>query len=268
MSSPLITSKRSLKTLSCILLIFLAGCQTIQAFVPSPTPTLTPLPTQTSTVTATQTDTATPSATATTTPTVTETPTITLTPTITQTPTLTLTPTYALPEGLVKEQANCRYGPGKAYLYADGLYTDDHGIIGGRNFSTWLYFKPDHLGWYCWVAASEVNVTFGNPMELIVQQPRLPHSTLYKSPKNVRASRNGDAVEVSWDKVNMTQDDDRGYMIEANVCQSGAFIPVAVASMKTHIEIKDQPGCKSKSNGRLYTVEKHGYTDPVTIPWP
>jgi hypothetical protein len=29
----------------------------------------------------------------------------------------------------------------------------------------------------------------------------------------------------------------------------------------------DQPGCSQPSGGKLYTVEKHGYTDPVDIRW-
>jgi hypothetical protein len=91
---------------------------------------------------------------------------------------------------------------------------------------------------------------------------------LYKSPKNIRATRDGDTVSITWDTVHMTEDDDRGYLVEANVCQNGGFIPVAYASMDNHVEIKDGKGCKSKSNGRLYTVEKHGYTDPVKINWP
>ncbi|HVN54266.1 MAG TPA: hypothetical protein VMT46_08045 [Anaerolineaceae bacterium] len=259
------------KKSACILVIVIAvvsGCQSTLAFVPSATP-LPSVSTPTSTVTLTPSFTPAPSSTFTLTPTVTETPTITLTPTITETPTITPSPTFALPEGLVKEQSNCRYGPGKAYLYSAGLYTGDHGKIGGRNYSgAWLYFRPDTVGRYCWVAASQVNVTSGNVMALPVQPIRLPHSVLYKSPNNIRATRKGDKVTVTWDAVWMTEDDNRGYMIEANVCQDGAYFPIAIASMEPKIEIRDQKGCNSKSNGRLYTVEKHGYTDPVNIPWP
>jgi hypothetical protein len=41
-----------------------------------------------------------------------------------------------------------------------------------------------------------------------------------------------------------------------------------VATMDTFYEFTDETGCAERSNGLLYTVEKHGYTDPVTIPWP
>jgi hypothetical protein len=36
----------------------------------------------------------------------------------------------------------------------------------------------------------------------------------------------------------------------------------------TSYTFDDEDDCSNDSNGRLYAVEKHGYTDPVTIPWP
>ena len=99
-------------------------------------------------------------------------------------------------------------------------------------------------------------------------QIRLPHSTLYGPPDNVQAERDGDQVTVTWDRVWMTEDDDRGYLIEASVCQDGARIPVAVHTDDNSYVLTDEGGCAGSSSGLLYTVEKHGYTDPVTIPWP
>lgn len=101
-----------------------------------------------------------------------------------------------------------------------------------------------------------------------VVHTRLPHSTLYGPPLNVHAERDGDQVIISWDKVWMTKDDDRGYLIEATVCQNGARIPLAFHTNDTSIAIQDEASCSKESSGKLYTVEKHGYTDPVDIPWP
>jgi len=84
----------------------------------------------------------------------------------------------------------------------------------------------------------------------------------------VVAVRTGDSVRVSWDRVNMTEDDDRGYMIEAYVCQDERYIFVVVSTYDLFYEFADGPGCAQPSSGLLYTVEKHGYTDPVPIPWP
>lgn len=242
---------------------------------PSLTPTLTSTPTQTSTSTPTSsptitlTPTATHTSTATRTPTVTSTPTQTVTPSVTPTPTATLTPTYSFPQVTVLKQANCRYGPGTAYLYSHGLYPGDHAEVHGRtNSGTWLWIKPDNLNRHCWMAASVAEVK-GDVFTVVVVQRELPFATeLYDPPSNVQAVRDGDKVRVTWNKVNMTEDDDRGYLIEATVCQDGHLIFMAVATYDTFYEFTDETGCSSDSNGLLYTVEKHGYTEPVKIPWP
>lgn len=73
---------------------------------------------------------------------------------------------------------------------------------------------------------------------------------------------------VTWDAVWMTDDDYRGYLIEATLCQNGNLISVAVQTDRPRYKFNDELNCSGESGGRLYTVEKHGYTDPVTIPWP
>ena len=89
-----------------------------------------------------------------------------------------------------------------------------------------------------------------------------------------QAVRNGDEVTVTWDEVYMTTDDDRGYFLDVWVCQSGNYVWMPVGEQvlldqyHTAYTFKDQPGCSQPSGGKLYTVEKHGYTDPVDIPWP
>ena len=165
-------------------------------------------------------------------------------------------------------QANCRYGPGTAYLYAHGLYTADTGTVWGRSASgSWLYVNPDGINYGCWVAPSVVDV-IGDVMTLRVEPVRLPHSTLYGPPPWVKTVRDGNKVTVNWGRVAMTEDDDRGYMIEAYVCQNGNLVWMAVQTNDTTYTFTDETTCKQKSNGLLYTVEKHGYTDPIKIPWP
>ncbi len=165
-------------------------------------------------------------------------------------------------------QANCRYGPGTAYLYAAGLYTGDTGTVWGRSaYGSWLYVNPDGINYGCWVSTSVIEVT-GDVMTLRIEPVHLPHSTLYGPPPWVNAVREGNKVIVSWGKVAMTEDDDRGYMFEANVCQNGVQIWLAVHTDQTTYTFTDDTNCKERSNGILYTVEKHGYTDPIKIPWP
>lgn len=240
----------------------LTGCGTGLPFLSTSTPTVTQTPNPTATATYTPTPTITPS------PTFTFTPTITSTPTITLTPSITPTPTFEFPDANVLMQANCRYGPGTAYLYAHGLYEGDHALVHGRTYNgTWLWVQPDDLTWHCWVSASVVEVE-GDINTVVVVQRQLPKSTLYGPPKSVKAVRNGDEVTVTWNAVWMTEDDDRGYLIEADVCQNGHLIDVAVATNGTSYTFLDEENCDRRSSGALFTVEKHGYTDPVTIPWP
>jgi len=165
-------------------------------------------------------------------------------------------------------QAFCRYGPGKAYLYSHGLYPGDKVEIHGRSTSSaWLWVKPDNLDRHCWTAASVLDVT-GEVSSLPVAQTRLPHSTLYGPPEDVHAVRDGNQVVVTWNRVWMTDDDRRGYLIEATVCQNGYLVWVAVHTEEPSYEFVDEQTCSGVSSAMLYAVEKHGYTDPVEIAWP
>ena len=245
----------------------LAGCSAVPiAFLARSTPT----PTATATITATPTATLTltPTPTATVTPTFTLTPTVTLTPTITPTPTITATPTFDFPEVTVSEQAHCRYGPSSAYLHAADLYTSDHGLLWNRNFDgTWLWVRFDKLHYACWVSASVVQVE-GDVFSVVVTHTRLPHSELYGPPGNVQATRDGNQVTVTWEGIWMTDDDYRGYFIEATVCLGNYEVDVFAHTDDTSYTFTDETTCDGESGGRLYAVEKHGYTDPVSIRWP
>jgi len=221
-----------------------------EGFRPSSTPISTDTPVPTASHTATRKPSKTPI------------------PTTTPTPTITLTPTFEFPDVIVQMQANCRYGPGTAYLYSSGMYKGDHAEIHGRNYSgSWLWIKPEDLERHCWISASVVAIQ-GDIFTVKVVRSKLPHATLYGPPQDVSAVRDGDRVIVSWDRVWMTKDDDRGYLIEATVCQNGSLLMIAVHTDDTSYEFTDESGCSGDSGGLLYTVEKHGYTDPVEIAWP
>jgi hypothetical protein len=99
-------------------------------------------------------------------------------------------------------------------------------------------------------------------------RPVLPRTTFAGPSENVNAERVGDMVTVSWSPVDLTVDKARGYLIEAQVCQDGQYISIAVQTDDTFYEFTDEVNCASSSSGRLYTAEKHGYSDPVAIPWP
>jgi hypothetical protein len=117
------------------------------------------------------------------------------------------------------------------------------------------------------VAASVTEID-GDVFSVSAYFPPLPKSTLYGPPQKVITSRDGDQVVVSWERVWMTEDDDRGYLIEARLCQNGYLFDIAVHTNGTSYTFTDQTSCEGESKGKLYTVEKHGYSDPVQIPWP
>jgi len=259
------TQKKHISRLPTILLILGISYQ-LQSCAATIVP---PTPTMTSTGIPTKTETPTMTSTVTLTPTNTPTPTDTLTPTITSTPTITLTPTFDFPDGVVLEQANCRYGPATAYLFAAGLYTNDKVEIWGRTSSgTWLWVKPEKIKYQCWVAASMLEIT-GDVFTLWVQPVKLPHSTLYGPVQHTYGTRQGNQVTIAWEPIWRTEDDDRGYLIEANLCQGGSLTWLAVQTNTNTYTFTDEPGCSTPSSALLYVVEKHGYTDPIQVlPWP
>jgi hypothetical protein len=237
----------------------------------APTPTATATSTATSTSTATQTPIPTPTVTPTPTSsaTVTWTPTSNLTPTILQTPSRTPTPT-ATPElrGHVLEQSNCRYGPGEAYLYEWGLYPDNVVTVLGRNLDgSWVYVHPWYFVWNCWVNTSLLKLN-GDVFSVQQRTTMLPLSDLYKPPTGAHANRSGSEVTISWNEVYMTEDDNRGYLIEARLCQSGQQVVTAVNPWVPLAVLHDEPGCSQPSSARLFTAEKHGYSQGVPVPWP
>jgi hypothetical protein len=200
-------------------------------------------------------------------------PTQTFTPTITPTPTITATPTFTFPSVTVNKQAHCRYGPSVAYLHAADLYPGEVGTVRARYiYSNWLYVKFDKLKYFCWVAPSVVDVV-GDVKTVGYKELNLQSigSNMYGPPKGVTAVRNGNEVIINWEQVEMTKDDDRGYLLELFVCQKGNLIWWTDSypdQYKTSYEVRDEPGCNTQSSGKLYTVEKHGFSDPVEIPWP
>lgn len=200
-------------------------------------------------------------------------PTETLTPTLTFTPTVSATPTYAFPTVTVNKQAHCRYGPSVAYLHAADLYPGDAGTVRGRYlYSNWLYIKFDKLDYFCWVAPSVVDVA-GDVSLIAYKELNLQSigSNMYGPPTGVTAVRAGNEVLITWNQVNMTADDDRGYLLELFVCQNGNYLWWTYSyadQFTTSYEVRDEAGCPLPSSGKLYTVEKHGFSNPAIIPWP
>ena len=255
-----------MKIYQIILLIFLF----VSACAPSTEKQVTPtLPPNTATEVLTETPVSTPTLTETLTSTVTFTPTIELSPTAAQ----TMTPTFDFPTVTVNKQAHCRYGPSVAYLHAADLYPGDTGSVRGRYiYSNWLYIKFDKLDYFCWVAPSVVDVV-GDISTVAFKDLNLQSigSNQYGPPGGVTAVRDGNQVTISWNQVKMTKDKDRGYLLELFVCQDTIFkwwTDSYPDQYSTSYTVKDEAGCAQPSSGKLYTVEKHGFSEPAVIPWP
>lgn len=258
--------------LSILLVLWLYACSPAPAALPTPSPTPAPTLTPTFTLTPSATPTETP------TPTPTFTPTPTLSPTPTPTPTVTPTPTFALPRVTVKMQAHCRFGPSTAIMHYADLNIGDEGTVWYRNpAGTWLKVKFDKLRAECWVATSTLTV-HGDISNIWVQRledwyPSWGANDLYAPPAWAMATREGDQVTITWAMVDMTDDDDRGYLVWMYRCENGNYILDLRAmpnDTSTSLTVIDQAGCPYPSGGKVFTVEKHGYvTPPTTInPWP
>ena len=229
----------------------------------------TPLPVRSPTAPPTPSTPPVSSATASPSPTITPSPTPAYT--VTETPTVTLTPTYAILRGEVLEQANCRYGPGYVYLYKYGLYPGNTLEVFGRNDQgTWLLVRAIGGTNPCWVRAMLMEVR-GDILNLAPTTIPLPQSPYYGPLSGVTAQREGFTVIISWDALYLRAGDDSEwfpYLVEAWLCQDGVLVFTPIGSYETFVTVQDEAGCAEPSHGRVYGVEKHGYTPWVEVPWP
>jgi hypothetical protein len=214
---------------------------------------------------------------------ITNTPLPTSTPSITPTPTKyripSATPTYTPPQIFILVDTACYYGPSTAYLLKYGLFTLNSMTVMGRNpDGDWLNIKSqnDPLWNACWIRTDQVKFNTGDIKNVPIVWMTYPWSILYEPPSAVSANRVGNEVTVFWQPVYMTEDDYRGYLIEAWVCQGGKQVFRVIGHVTSYAgntdmmaeKVTDEPGCDVPSSARLYGVEKHGYTSYRQIPWP
>jgi hypothetical protein len=168
-------------------------------------------------------------------------------------------------------RSNCRYGPGAPYLYKYGLVAGSNlEIIGRNDLGTWILVRAIGGNNPCWVKASLMKIK-GDVMAVAPTYIPLPPSPYYRPLKGVSARRDGEEVTVFWSPLQLRAGDDSGqypYLIEAWVCIAGQLTFTPVGTYDFAVAIRDESGCAEPSHGRIYGVEKHGYTRPVEIPWP
>jgi hypothetical protein len=256
--------------------------------VPVPSPTFTPTLALTATLepsatsTAASTETSAPTETATVTPTLTE----TLTPTFTPSP----VPTYLTLTGAPLRQIACNYGPGDIYLYQEAMNPSYKMQVFGKALihyrgkeQTWLYTQAEGFKLKCFVNAADVQLTGGGLEDLKIVYPgevKLPPSSLWPAPQNVKAERQGDKVIIAWDFYDLPggereryDENKPRYLLELWLCKDGElqFTPTGswdLTKPRSTLMVTDESGCSEPSHGVIYLAEKHGYEGPVTIPWP
>jgi hypothetical protein len=270
----------------------LAGAGTAASRALSPIPV--PIPTATATLTAVLEPslTFTAAATQSSIPTGTQAATATMTPTETLTPTTSPSPvpTYLTLRGVPLRTIACNYGPGDIYLYQETMnprYQMDvlgKALIHSREKEqTWLYTQADGFQLKCFVNAADVELLGGTLEDLKTVYPgevKLPPSSLWPEPQNVKATRQGNQVYITWDFYDLPggelerQDEKKPrYLLELWLCKDGElqFTPTGswdLTKPRSTVRVTDEAGCSEPSHGVIYLAEKHGYEGPVEIPWP
>lgn len=167
-----------------------------------------------------------------------------------------------------KNRPTAATGQAVAYLYRWGLYEGDTATVEGRNWNgTWYWIKPFNLDSHCW-ASEIVFKERVDAMALPYIEPRLPKTTFAGPPSNVQAVRNGNQVTITWVSVTLSDDKRRGNMLEVTQCIDGNLIFQPYQTDGSEITLRDDQTCEQPSGALLYTAEKHGYSDPVQVPWP
>lgn len=182
-----------------------------------------------------------------------------------------MTPTYTVLRGKVVVRANCRYGPGAAYLYYVGLRVGTTMEVIGRNdLGTWVLIQGVGDDRSCWIKTSLMEID-GDVMAVAPTYKPLPLSPYYRPPTGAFATRDGDEVTLHWHGFRLRPGDETAsapFLVEAWVCVDGEIYFTAAGVEGTSLILTDEAGCHEPSRALLYIVEKHGYTQGVEITIP
>jgi hypothetical protein len=225
------------------------------SLVPSHTPTITKTPEPTVTLPPTQTD--------------------TFTPTITPTASTTPEPTYTVIRGVInQEHVNCYYGPSKAYLYKYGLLKGNRlDIIGYLPDTSYIEVQAIGGDNPCWMNLEFMDIQ-GDINTVKPVDPltiKIPWSPYYPGLAFAKAERSGNEITITWSPLKLRAGDDseqESYLLETWVCRNGKLTFVPIGAYQNQVKVMDEPGCNEPSHGRVYGVEKHGYTKYLMFDWP
>ena len=143
-------------------------------------------------------------------------------------------------------------------------------VLGRTEQGNWILVQGVGGNNPCWVRADLMDVQ-GDVMAVQPTEIPLPMSPYYGPLSGVAAIRNGDEVTVSWSGMSFRAGDETAsppYLLEAWICQDGQVVFTPVGSYEIAVTVIDESGCAEPSHGRVYFVEKHGYTLWREVPWP
>jgi hypothetical protein len=168
----------------------------------------------------------------------------------------------------------CFYGPSKAYLYKYGLLGGNRlEIIGILKDTGYIQIRAIGGTNPCWMNLDFMDVqgdiSLVQPVDPL--EVDLPISPYYGALASVSATRAGDDVTITWSPMVLRAGDDseqEPYLVETWVCLDGMIVFMPFGLYETEVTVVDEPGCSQPSFGRVYGVEKHGYTPYLSIDWP
>jgi hypothetical protein len=100
---------------------------------------------------------------------------------------------------------------------------------------------------------------------------KMPWSPNYPGLNSAIAKRSGNEVTIIWEPLKLRKGDDseqEPYLLETWVCLNGKLTFVPIGAYENKATVVDEPGCNEPSSGRVYGVEKHGYTKYLKFNWP
>lgn len=182
--------------------------------------------------------------------------------TLTPLPTFTFTP--APPMVAAFQDANCRFGPGKAYGITGFLRNGESAPIVGRNVeTTWWVIQPAS-GEPCWIWDGTVSVSGDTSAVPVVSPPPTPMPTPYVTPlsKPTLLSPSGDltcrsTVFLEWSPVTYPNGIDH---YEWSVTGPGGTQSGSVAGVKVEFFVS----CGSSYVWQARAVDSNGNVGPYS----
>ncbi len=142
------------------------------------------------------------------------------------------------------------------------------------NENWWFLHRSDRPDVKCWVSQELIDLGGDASLTYPIDNPHLvlPFTTQpYEALKDVRATRTGNQVTVSWAPFDWLPGDQSyqdKYLVEVWICLNGEHVFRAYSTNNTSITFTDEQTCSEASHGRAFGSDKHGYTRWVSIPWP